>query len=125
MAKILLVDDDAIIRKVVTSFLTLQGHEVITANDGLAGLKAARANRPDLILMDMRMPKLNGWEATRILKQEEATSAIPILALTAQTLESDLQRCWDAGVDGIIQKPVHLPVLIEMIGAHLVRQPEA
>jgi len=120
LAKILLIDDDAIIRKVVNSFLTLKGHEVITANDGLDGLKAARANRPDLILMDMRMPELNGWEATRILKQEAATSAIPILALTAQTLESDLQRCWHVGVDEIIRKPVRLPILMAMISAHLV-----
>ena len=125
MSTILIAEDDRRVRDSLERALGLEGYEVITANDGLAGLKAARANRPDLILMDMRMPELNGWEATRILKQEEATSAIPILALTAQTLESDLQRCWEAGVDEIIQKPVHLPVLIEMIGAHLVRQPEA
>ncbi|MFQ5421095.1 MAG: response regulator [Anaerolineae bacterium] len=125
MAQILLIDDDAIIRKVVALYLTLQGHEVLTAGNGLDGLEATRDRRLDLILMDMRMPVLDGWEATRMLKLDETTGAIPILALTAQTLKSDIQRCWDAGVDGIIQKPVQLPMLTKMIDAHLLGQPES
>lgn len=102
--------------------MSLHGYEVITASNGLDAIKAVRAERPDLVLMDMRMPKMDGWEATRLLRQERSTGNIPILALTAQTLDSDLQRCWDAGVDAIVPKPVQFHNLMKQIDKFLAHR---
>jgi two-component system, cell cycle response regulator DivK len=95
--------------------LLRRGYEVILAEDGLQSLEAARTQSPDLILMDMSLPVMDGWEATRRLKQTEGTARIPVVALTAHALSDDRDKALKAGCDAYETKPVELPRLIETI----------
>jgi PAS domain S-box-containing protein len=106
MARILIAEDYTDIRKVLGLILTPYGHEIIEAGDGREAIKLAQEHRPDLILMDMSMPVLSGWDATRQLKANPATAAIPIIALTAHAMRGDRERAWEAGCDGFITKPI-------------------
>ena len=119
MAKILLVEDNEMNRDMLSRRLQRRGHEVAIAADGAEGVALARRDRPGLILMDMTLPVLDGWEATRQLKADPATSAIPIIALTAHAMSEDRARAIEAGCDDYDTKPIEFPRLIGKVDALL------
>jgi two-component system, cell cycle response regulator DivK len=121
MAKILIVEDNEMNRDMLSRRLARRGYVVVTAVDGEQGLVAAEAERPDLILMDMSLPVMDGWEATRRLKAETATQAIPVIGLTAHAMTGDRDKAMAAGCDDYDTKPVELPRLLEKIEALLSR----
>lgn len=102
---VLLIEDNDDNLRIYSTILTYAGYRVLEATDGEAGLASARTAQPDLILMDVSIPKIDGWEATRILKADPATSSIPVIALTAHALASDRERAEQIGFDGYISKP--------------------
>ena len=102
---VLLVEDNDDNLRIYSTILTYSGYQVIEATDGEAGLLAARTKRPDLILMDVSIPKIDGWEVTRMLKADPLTASIPIIALTAHALATDRERANEIGFDGYIPKP--------------------
>jgi CheY-like chemotaxis protein len=104
--KILVVEDSPDIRVLVRMLLEAGGHEVLTASDGRAGIEAAREARPDLVLMDLSLPIVSGWEAARAIKDDPATSSIPVVAVTAHAMHGDRERALAAGCDGFIAKPI-------------------
>ena len=112
MAKILLVEDNEMNRDMLSRRLAKRGFDVIIAVDGDEGITKARADGPDLILMDMSLPVVDGWEATRQLKSDPTTSGIPIIALTAHAMSDDRQKAIGAGCDDYDTKPVDLSRLI-------------
>jgi Response regulators consisting of a CheY-like receiver domain and a winged-helix DNA-binding domain len=113
MAKILLVEDNELNRDMLSRRLTRQGHEVLVAHDGAHGVEMTASERPDLVLMDMSLPVLDGWEATRRLKAAPATRAIPIIALTAHAMAADREKALAAGCDDYDTKPIELQRLLE------------
>jgi CheY-like chemotaxis protein len=115
VARILLVEDNEMNRDMLLRRLVRQGHEVLVAPDGAQGVALAEHERPDIVLMDMSLPVLDGWEATRRLKSNAATRAIPIIALTAHALAEDRERALAAGCDDYDTKPIELPRLIAKI----------
>jgi len=115
MATILVVEDDRIIQNILRLNLENHGYEVLLAGNGREGVKLANEDKPDLILMDLRLPILNGWDATAILKADELTQHIPIIALTAQTTADDLRRCLTAGCDAFMAKPIDFSQLFTKI----------
>ena len=115
MAKILLVEDNEMNRDMLSRRLQRKGFEVIVALDGAQGLELARSGRPDLILMDMSLPALDGWEVTRQLKAAPDTRPIPIIALTAHAMAGDREKAIEAGCDDYDTKPVELARLLEKI----------
>ncbi len=123
MPKILVVEDNEMSRDMLTRRLERRGYEVAIAVDGGQGLVLARSEAPDLILMDMSLPVLDGWEATRQLKAAPETRAIPIIALTAHAMSGDRDQAMEAGCDDYDTKPVELPRLLEKIAALLTPRP--
>ena len=123
MAKILLVEDNEMNRDMLSRRLQRKGYEVVIAVDGGAGVEAARREKPDLILMDMSLPVLDGWEATRQLKGEDDTRSVPIIALTAHAMAGDREKALEAGCDDYDTKPIELPRLLEKIEALLQKRP--
>jgi CheY-like chemotaxis protein len=121
MAKILIVEDNEMNRDMLSRRLARRGYAIVTANDGEQGVAAAQAETPDLILMDMSLPVMDGWEATRRLKSEAATSRIPVIGLTAHAMTGDRDKAMAAGCDDYDTKPVELPRLIEKIETLLGR----
>ncbi len=119
MPKILLVEDNEMNLDMLSRRLTRRGFEVLVATDGLQGLTLAKREKPDLILMDMSLPVLDGWQATRQLKSAEDTRHIPIIALTAHAVAGDREKCIAVGCDEYESKPVKLPVLLAKISAIL------
>jgi CheY-like chemotaxis protein len=115
MPKILLVEDNDMNRDMLSRRLVRNGFEVVMAVDGSQGVAMAASERPDLILMDLSLPVIDGWEATRRVKAEAATSAIPVIALTAHALVEDREKAKAAGCDDFDTKPVELPRLLEKI----------
>jgi two-component system cell cycle response regulator DivK len=115
MAKILLVEDNEMNRDMLSRRLERKGYSVTLAMDGAEGLQKARTEGPDVILMDMSLPVVDGWEATRRLKADEGTRRIPIIALTAHAMASDEQKARDAGCDDFDTKPIELPRLLGKI----------
>ena len=115
MAKILLVEDNEMNRDMLSRRLQRRGYEVVVAEDGVKGMVLALAEAPDLILMDMSLPVLDGWEVTRRLKANPNTRHIPIIAQTAHAMNGDRQKCIDAGCDDYTPKPVELPQLLAKI----------
>ena len=113
MAKVLLVEDNEVNRDMLSRRLTKRGYEVVTAVDGAEGVAKARSERPDLILMDMSLPILHGWDATRALREDSETQAIPVIALTAHAMMGDREKALDAGCDDFDTKPVELTRLLE------------
>jgi len=111
--KILLIEDNEMNRDMLSRRLTKRGYEVSIAVDGAEGLEKARSEAPDLILMDMSLPVIDGWEATRQLKSEDATRGIPVVALTAHAMSTDRDKALEAGCDAYETKPVELPRLLE------------
>src|SRR5262245_7222178 len=102
-------------RDMLSRRLQRRGYEVLMAADGAEGLAAVRESRPDLVLMDMSLPVIDGWEVTRQLKAEEATRHIPVIALTAHAMSGDRQKAVDAGCDDFDTKPIELSRLLEKI----------
>ncbi|MEZ0324975.1 MAG: response regulator [Fimbriimonas sp.] len=119
MSKILLVEDNEMNRDMLSRRLERRGYEVLIALDGEVGLALANSESPDLILMDMSLPILDGWEATRRLKAAPETRNIPVIALTAHAMSSDRDKALEAGCDDYDTKPVELPRLLEKIEALL------
>ena len=122
MPKILLVEDNEMNQDMLMRRLSSKGYEVVVAGDGMEALAMAAAELPDLILMDMSLPKLNGWEATRQLKGNEATRHIPVIALTAHALKSDRDKALAAGCDDYDVKPVDFLRLLQKIEKQLKKQ---
>lgn len=116
MAKILLVEDDRIIQKIMTQRLKIAGHEVLLADDGIEGVTMAISEKPDIVLMDMLLPRLNGWLATEQIKAE---SDVPIIALTGAAAAEDKQKMLDAGCSDYVIKPVNFSELDVKIKALL------
>jgi two-component system cell cycle response regulator DivK len=121
MPRILLVEDNEMNRDMLSRRLIKRGYEVAIALDGEQGVAMARSERPALILMDMSLPGLDGWEATRQLKAMPETRGIPVIALTAHAMSGDRERATAAGCDDFDTKPVELTRLIEKIEALLAR----
>lgn len=115
MAKILLVEDNEMNRDMLSRRLARKGYDVAIAEDGQLGVEMASSESPDLILMDMSLPVIDGWEATRRIKGAADTGAIPIIALTAHAMASDREKAMEAGCDDYDTKPVELPRLLEKI----------
>ncbi len=125
MPKILYVEDNEDNIYMLTRRLTRKGYDMVVANDGEQGIAMARSEAPALILMDMSLPVLDGWEATRRLKAAEETRHIPVIALTAHAMAGDKEKALDAGCDDFDTKPVELPRLLAKIEALLPKEPAA
>jgi len=123
MAKILLVEDNELNRDMLSRRLLRKGYEVVLAVDGKEALEKAVSEVPELILMDMSLPEIDGWEATRRLKAAAATRAIPVIALTAHAMSEDRQKALAAGCDEYDSKPVEFRRLLRKIEALLNRGP--
>jgi two-component system, cell cycle response regulator DivK len=121
MAKILLVEDNEMNRDMLSRRLVRNGFEVVMAIDGEQAVSLAQSALPDLILMDMSLPVIDGWEATRRIKAADATSNIPIIALTAHAMSGDREKTLSAGCDEYDTKPIELPRLLGKINALLQR----
>jgi CheY-like chemotaxis protein len=119
--KILLVEDNEMNRDMLSRRLLRKGFEVVMAVDGGQAVTMAESEHPDLILMDMSLPVIDGWEATRRVKAAEATAHIPVIALTAHAMSGDREKALDAGCDDYDTKPIEMPRLLEKIDALLVR----
>jgi two-component system cell cycle response regulator DivK len=119
MSKILLVEDNEMNRDMLSRRLERRGYQVVIAVDGQQGVDLARTQAPDLILMDMSLPVLDGWEATRQLKADQQTRGIPVIALTAHAMAGDREKAMEAGCDDYDTKPIELPRLISKIDALL------
>jgi CheY-like chemotaxis protein len=119
VAKILIVEDNEMNRDMLSRRLERKGYDVVIAVDGEEGLRVARQEAPDLVLMDMSLPVLDGWEATRRLKAEADTGKIPVIALTAHAMAGDREKALDAGCDDYDTKPIELPRLLGKIEALL------
>lgn len=119
MAKILLVEDNEMNRDMLSRRLARRGHEILIAVDGGEGVSKASECLPDLILMDMSLPVIDGWEATRRIKADVATSNIPVIALTAHAMAGDREQALAAGCDDYDTKPIELDRLLEKIAALL------
>jgi two-component system cell cycle response regulator DivK len=113
--RVLLVEDHPLNRELAEAILTRAGYEVLVAQDGESGLAAARNEKPDLILMDIELPGLDGLEATRRLKADPTLRLIPVLALTAYAMRGDEQRAQAAGCDGYLTKPIDRVTLLEAV----------
>lgn len=125
MAKILLVEDNEMNRDMLSRRLERKGFQVAIAVDGGQGVAMAGSEAPDLILMDMSLPVIDGWEATRQLKAQLDTQAIPIIALTAHAMAGDREKCMEAGCDDYDTKPVEFPRLMGKIQALLGKEVNA
>lgn len=117
--KILVVDDNRDSRELVVKVLKNKGYEMIEATDGEEALEKAVAERPDLILMDIAIPKIDGYEVTRRLKSKEEFKDIPIVALTAHAMRGDREKALEAGCEGYISKPINVRELPEQISSYL------
>ena len=122
MPKILLVEDNEMNRDMLSRRLERRGYQVVMAVDGAEGVAMAQAEMPDLILMDMSLPVLDGWEATRRIRQNPPTSSIPMVALTAHAMAGDREKAVEAGCDDYDTKPIELPRLLEKIEALLQKK---
>ena len=122
MAKILLVEDNEMNRDMLKRRLTRKGYDVSIAEDGAQGVNLAQSLMPDLILMDMSLPVMDGWQATREIKANAKTQEIPVIALTAHAMAGDREKCLAAGCDDYDTKPVEFPRLLEKIETHIKKE---
>ena len=123
MPKILLVEDNEMNRDMLSRRLQRKGYEVVMATDGEQAVALARSEAPVLILMDMSLPVLDGWEATRRIKAAPETKAIPVIALTAHAMAGDRDKALEAGCDDYDTKPIEFPRLLEKMETLLHRKP--
>ena len=121
MARVLVVEDNPANMKLATFLLQSAGHTVLSATDAEAGLTLARGDQPNLILMDIQLPGMDGLEATMLLKRDSTTRAIPVIALTALAMKGDEERIRAAGCDGYIAKPMRYQEFLATIAAQLAR----
>jgi two-component system, cell cycle response regulator DivK len=119
MSKILVIEDNEMNRDMLARRLQRRGYEVVIAVDGQAGVALAQSEAPDPILMDMSLPVLDGWEATRRLKAASETKSIPIVALTAHAMSDDREKALEAGCDDYDTKPIEMPRLLAKVEALL------
>jgi two-component system cell cycle response regulator DivK len=122
MPKILIVEDNEDNWQILSRRLRRRGYDVVVARNGKQGMDMARSERPDLILMDMNLPLLDGWEATRMLKKSPKTQHVPVVALTAHAMSGDRDKCIEAGCDDYHTKPVELSRLLEQIEGLLAKR---
>ena len=115
MAKVLLVEDNEMNRDMLSRRLIRRGFEVVFAVDGKQGVDLARSEKPDIILMDMSLPVMDGWEATRCVKADDATRSVPVIGLTAHAMSGDREKAIEAGCDDYDTKPVEIDRLIGKI----------
>ena len=120
--RILLVEDNAMNRRLAQFLLKSQGYTVFEATNGQEALDLAKAHLPDLILMDLQLPELDGFMTTRILKDDAATKDIPVVALTAYAMQGDAERALEAGCDGYITKPINTKDFLEEVATYLTPQ---
>jgi CheY-like chemotaxis protein len=121
MPRILLVEDNEMNRDMLSRRLLRKGFEVVIAEDGAAGVAKALSERPELILMDMSLPVIDGWEATRRIKADPTTAGIPVIALTAHAMSEDRDKALGAGCDDYDTKPIDLDRLLSKIGVWLAK----
>jgi CheY-like chemotaxis protein len=119
VTKILLVEDNELNRDMLSRRLIKRGYEVVIAVDGAEGIERARSDSPDLVLMDMSLPVVDGWEATRRIKSDPVSRSIPVIALTAHAMTGDEEKARGVGCDDFDTKPVELPRLLAKIEALL------
>jgi two-component system cell cycle response regulator DivK len=122
MPRILLVEDNEMNRDMLSRRLQKKGYDVMIAVDGEAGVNMSASERPDLVLMDMSLPVIDGWEATRRIKRQPMTASIPVIALTAHVMEGDREKAFEAGCDDYDAKPIDFERLLGKIQALLNRQ---
>jgi two-component system cell cycle response regulator DivK len=122
LAKVLIVEDNPANMKLATFLLQSAGHTVLNATDAEAGLTLARGEQPQLILMDIQLPGMDGLQATVLLKRDDATRAIPVIALTALAMKGDEERIRSAGCDGYIAKPMRYQEFLSVIATQLTRR---
>ena len=122
MAKILIVEDDDMNRDMLMRRLQRRGYEIIVAVNGIQAIELVNSESPDLILMDMSMPVMDGWQATRIIKSTEATKQIPVIGLSAHAMVSDREKALEVGCDDYDTKPIDLNRLVEKIQVFLRKQ---
>jgi len=115
MAKVLLVEDNEMNRDMLSRRLTKRGYSVVMAIDGRQGVEMAVSEKPDIILLDMSLPVVDGWEAAQQIKANEASKVVPLIALTAHAMAADRERAMSAGCDDFDTKPVELPRLLGKI----------
>ena len=118
-ARILVAEDDADNRRIVVKVLTLEGHRILEASDGASAIALAQREHPDLVILDLGMPGMDGWEVARRLKADPETADIPIIALTAFALRGDEERARGAGCDGYLAKPCRPQTIREVVGRFL------
>lgn len=118
MARVLVVDDNEDNRRVLRRMLELEGHQVSSARNGELALAEARKGHPDLILMDLSMPGMDGWDATRHLKSEEALSTIPVVVVTGHLTSDEIRRAREVGCEDVVSKPVDYYVLADKVAQH-------
>ncbi|MFZ4683233.1 MAG: response regulator [Terrimicrobiaceae bacterium] len=121
MPKILLVEDNEMNRDMLSRRLTRRGYEVVMAADGQEGVNLAASAAPDVVLMDMSLPVIDGWEATKRIKADPATAALPVIALTAHAMSGDREQALAAGCDDYDTKPIELDRLLGKIATQLER----
>jgi CheY-like chemotaxis protein len=122
MPRVLLIEDNEANRDMLSRRLARRGYQISIATDGRQGIAAAQAEQPDLILMEMNLPEIDGWEATRFLKSQPTTRHIPVIALTAHAMVSDRERALEVGCDDYDTKPVELSRLLSKIAALIERE---
>ena len=122
MATILIIEDNLTNRKLTTFLVESAGHTVLCAEDAETGITVAREQRPDLILMDIQLPGMDGLQATALLKQDTATRAIPVIALTALAMKGDEQKIRNGGCDGYIAKPISVASFLQTVSRFLEPQ---
>ena len=118
MKKILIVEDTELNRDLLVQLLE-DDYEIVTAEDGAAGIEQAQQEQPDLILMDLSLPKVDGWEATRWIKDDEQLSQVPVIALTAHAMQGDEEKALAAGCDAYLTKPIDEDRLFEVLAQYL------
>ena len=125
MPKVLLVEDNEMNRDMLSRRLTRNGFEVVVAVDGAQGIAMAASEMPDVILMDMSLPVIDGWEATRLIKADPATRSIPVIALTANAITGDRERCLEGGMNDYIAKPIESTQMAEKVRGWCGRSAQA
>ena len=122
MTKVLLVEDNELNRDMLSRRLARKGYDVLVADDGAKGVELTGTEQPDLVLMDMSLPVLDGWQATQRLKADPRTRSIPVIALTAHAMTADREKALAAGCDDYDTKPIELPRLLEKMERLLQRR---
>lgn len=122
VARVLVVEDDHVIRELLVVNLKMEGHEPVTAADGGAALQAVAERVPDVVLLDMMLPGIDGWEVAARLKGDDATRDIPVIALSARAMQADIERGIELGVDRYVTKPFDPIELMQLVGALLSGQ---